>query len=105
MQSQVEEEMTTDELVALVSEVASSVSDGEEVVDEPDGIEDVVTAPSLVDMRQQLKRFAAFMADNPQVTAQDELVLQRFSDKVAKMLVARVNHRQQQSITDYFNRF
>ena len=84
MQSQVEEEMTTDELVALVSEVASSVSDGEEVVDEPDGIGDVVTAPSLVDMRQQLKGF---------------------SDKVAKMLVARVNHRQQQSITDYFNRF
>ena len=105
MQSQVEEEMTTDELVALVSEVASSVSDGEEVVDEPDGIEDVVTAPSLVDMRQQLKGFAAFMADNPQFTAQDELFLQRFSNKVAKMLVARVNHRQQQSITDYFNRF
>ena len=71
-------------------------------VDSCDKVEEIVTAPSLLDMRQQLRGFAAFMADNPQFTAEDENVLQRFTDKVAKMLVSRVNHRQQQSITSYF---
>ncbi|DBB02973.1 TPA: hypothetical protein ACH3X1_013564 [Trebouxia sp. C0004] len=47
-----------------------------------------------------LKGFAAFMADNQQFTARDELMLQRWQDRVAKMLVTRVtraraNHRQQ----------
>ena len=59
--------------------------------------------PSLTLMRQQLKGFATFMADNPQFSAADELVLQRFSDKVAKMLVSRMNHRRQQSITSFFS--
>lgn len=45
----------------------------------------------LHDMKQQLKGFAAFMADNPQFSAEDEITLQRFSDKVAKMLVSRVS--------------
>ena len=56
----------------------------------------------LYDMRQQLKGFATFLADNPQFTAEDENTLQRLTDKVAKMLVSRVNHRRQQNITSYF---
>ena len=54
-------------------------------------------------MRQQLKGFATFVAENPQFSAADEIVLQKFSDKVAKMLVTCVNHRHQQSITSYFS--
>ena len=54
-------------------------------------------------MGRQLKGFAAFMADNPQFSAADEMVLQRYSDRVAKMLVSRVNRRRQQNITCYFS--
>ena len=84
-------------------------SDAPETTDIPsdadsnDEVEEIVTAPSLSDMRQQLKVLATFMADNPQFSAADEMVLQKFSDKVAKMLVTRMNHRHQQSITSYFS--
>ncbi|DBA92248.1 TPA: hypothetical protein ACH3X1_015955 [Trebouxia sp. C0004] len=71
-------------------------------VDSSDEVEEVVTAPSLSDARQHLKGLAAFMTDNPQFSAADEMAVQRISDKVAKMLVSRVNHRRQQSITSYF---
>ena len=53
-------------------------------------------------MGRQLKGFAAFMADNPQFSAADEMA-QRYSDRVAKMLVSRVNHRRQQNITCFFS--
>lgn len=97
-----EQEKTTAELVALVSD-APEVTDMADDADSSDEVEEIVTAPSLTLMRQQLKGFATFMADNPQFSAADELVLQRFSDKVAKMLVSRVNHRRQQSITSFFS--
>ena len=45
---------------------------------------------------------ATFMADNPQFTAKDEMTLQAVTDKVARMVVARVNHQKQQSISNYF---
>ena len=96
-----EQEKTTAELVALVSDVPE-VTDMTDEADSSDEVEEIVKAPSLPVMRQQLKGFAAFMADNPQFSSADEMVLQRFSDKVAKMLVSRVNHRRQQSITSFF---
>ncbi|DBA91092.1 TPA: hypothetical protein ACH3X1_016057 [Trebouxia sp. C0004] len=98
--TQVERDLTDDELVALVTDKppAESVED----ISDCELIEDVVSAPSLPEMRQQLKGFAAFMADNQQFTAGGELMLQRWQDRVAKMLVTRANHRQQQSITSYF---
>ena len=65
-------------------------------------IEDNVPAPSLLVARQQLKGLATFMADNPQFTAKDEMTLQAVIDKVARMVVARVNHQKQQSISNYF---
>ncbi|KAL3157345.1 hypothetical protein ABBQ32_011828 [Trebouxia sp. C0010 RCD-2024] len=43
-------------------------------------------------MRQQLKGFAAFLADSPQFTAQDVLTVQKLCDKALKMLVSRVQH-------------
>ena len=82
---------------------APEVTDMADDADSSDDVEEIVTAPSLTLMRQQLKGFATFMADNPQFSAADELVLQRFSDKVAKMLVSRVNYRRQQSITSFFS--
>lgn len=98
--TQVEQDLTDDELVALVTDKpqAESVEDTSDC----ELIEDLVSAPSLPEMRQQLKGFAAFMADNQQFTAGDELMLQKWQDRVAKMLVTHVNHRQQQSITSYF---
>jgi len=42
------------------------------------------------------------MADNPQFTAKREVALQVLTDKVAKVVVSRVNHRSQQSIRSYF---
>ena len=50
-----------------------------------------------------MKGFATFVAENSQFSAADEMVLQKLSDKVAKMLVTRVNHGHQQSITSYFS--
>ena len=94
--------MTDDELVALVSDAPEEAECADDI-DSCDEVEEVVTAASLPDMRQQLKGFAAFMADNPQFSAADEMALQRFSDKVAKMLVTRVNNRRQQNITSYFS--
>ena len=88
-------------LVALVSDPPESTEAAADV-DSSDEVEELVCAPSLHDMRHQLKGFAAFMADNPQFTAEDENILQRFTDKVAKMLVSRANHRRQQNITSYF---
>ena len=95
-------DLTDDELIALVSDAPDpKPADNLEEDLDFDMVEAVVTAPPLLEMRQQLARFSAFMADNPQFTAQDEL--QRWTDKVARMLVSRVNHRQQQSITSYFH--
>lgn len=62
----------------------------------------ITPAPSLIVMEQQLKGFATFMADNPQFTARDEMALQLLTDKVAKMVVSRVNHQSQQSIRSCF---
>ena len=99
-----ERELTNSELVALVSETPPDDNvDMPNDVDSSDEVEDIVQAPSLIEMGRQLKGFAAFMADNPQFSAADEMVLQRFSDRVAKMLVSRVNHRRQQNITSYFS--
>ena len=59
-----------------------------------------MTSPSLPEMRQQLKEFAAFVAvscPNPQVSAADEMALQRFTDKVANRLVSRVDYLISQS--------
>ena len=88
--------------MALVSD-APETTDISSDTDCDDEVEEIVAAPSLSDMRQQLKGFATFMAENPQFSAADEMVLQKFSDKVAKMLVTRVNHMHQQSITSYFS--
>ena len=92
-----ERELTTAELVALVSESPRS-ADMTDDDDSSDEVEEVVQAPSLIEMGRQLKGFAAFMADNPQFSAADEMVLQRYSDRVATMLVSRVNHRRQQTV-------
>ena len=92
--------MTTVELVALVSESPRS-ADTTDDDDSSDEVEEFVQAPSLIERGRQLKGFAAFMADNSQFSAADEMVLQRYSDRVAKMLVSRVNHRRQQNITSY----
>ncbi|DBA74381.1 TPA: hypothetical protein ACH3X1_011145 [Trebouxia sp. C0004] len=100
-EQEVERELTTAELVALVSDEPET-SEMADDVDSSDEVEEVVTAPSLSDARQHLKGLAAFLTDNPQFSAADEMAVQRLSDKVAKMLVSRVNHRRQQSITSYF---
>ena len=51
------------------------VSDAPETIDIPsdcnDEVEEIVAAPSLSDMRQQLKGFATFVAENPQFSAAD----------------------------------
>ena len=66
-----ERELTTVELVALVSESPRS-ADMTDDDDSSDEVEEVVQAPSLIEMGRQLKGFAAFMADNPQFSAADE---------------------------------
>ena len=59
------------------------VSDAPETTDIPsdtdcdDEVEEIVAAPSLSDMRQQLKGFATFVAENPQFPAAYEMLLQK----------------------------
>lgn len=101
---QVEADLTDEQLVASVNdsvEIAEAIEE-----DDSHYVEEIIIAPSLSVMRQQLKRFAAFMADNPQFTAEDEMTLQVFVDKVAKMVISRINNRkqqQQQSIGSCFS--
>ena len=59
--------------------------------------------PSLNVMRQQLKGFAAFMADNAQFRPRGAMALQVLTDKNAKTMVFAVDHRSQQSMRSYIS--
>lgn len=95
-----EQDLTDQELVALVNEEPPS-SESESDVEE-EFVEEVIRAPSLRDAKQQLKGLAVLLADNPQFSAQDEMVLQRLAIKVSKMTCSRINQRRQQSITAFY---
>ena len=69
---------------------------------EEEFVEEVIRAPSLRDAKQQLNGLAVLLADNPQFSAQDEMVLQRLAIKVSKMTCSRINQRRQQSITAFY---
>ena len=100
-EQEVEADLTDDQLLDLLDD-SSGPAEPIEEDDESGDIEDHVPAPSLLVARQQLKGLATFMADNPQFTTKDEMSLQATIDKVARMVVARVNHQKQQSISTYF---
>ena len=100
-EQEVEADLTDDQLLDLLDD-SSGPAEPIEEDDESGDIEDHVPAPSLLVARQQLKGLATFLADNPQFTAKDEMSLQATIDKVARMVVARVNHQKQQSISTYF---
>ena len=100
-EQEVEADLTDDQLLDLLDDSSGPAEPIEE--EESGDIEDHVPAPSLLVARQQLKGLATFMADNPQFTAKDEMALQATIDKVARMVVARVNHQKQQSISTYFS--
>jgi len=53
--------------------------------------------------KQQLKGLAVFLADNPQFSAQDGMLLQMLATKVSKMTVSRINQSHQQNITAFFS--
>ena len=95
--------MSTADLIDMVTDPADSNTNPAASDDELDDVEEVVAALSLKDARRYFKALATFVADNTEYTAQDELYFQRLSDKAAKMLVTRINQRQQQSITSYFS--
>ena len=84
--------MSTQELVDMVNsdDAAESNAHAADSDDELDGIEEVVKAPSLKDARQHFKALAAFMAENPEFTAQDEVYFHKLSNKAAKMVVSRL---------------
>ena len=84
-----EQDLTDQELVAFVSEDPAD-SDSDLDVEE-EFVEEIIRAPSLRDARQQLKGLAVFLADNPQFSAQDEMLLQMLATKVSKMTVSRIN--------------
>ena len=87
--------MSDEELVAFLNEdPADSDSDSD--------VEEVIKAPSLHDARQQLKGLAVFLADNPQFSAQDEMLLQMLAT-MSKMTVSRINQSRQQNITGFFS--
>jgi len=70
---------------------------------EEEFVEETIKAPSLCDARQQLKGLAVFLADNPQFSAQDGMLLQMLATKVSKMTVSRINQSHQQNITAFFS--
>jgi len=43
------------------------------------------------------------LADNPQFSAQDGMLLQMLATKVSKMTVSRINQSHQQNITAFFS--
>ena len=86
--------------MALVSEAAET-TDIPVDADIDDKVEDNVTALSLPDICQQLKGFATFTADNLLCSA--KMVLQKFSDKVAKTLVTHIILRHQQRTAFYLS--
>ena len=101
---QVEQDLTDDDLVALICDDESSDSDK---ADDDDSVadeyaEEVITCPSLKETKQLLKRLAVFVADNCQFSAQEEMQVQRLATKVAKMTVSRIDQRQQASIRSFF---
>jgi len=99
--TQVEQDLTDEELVASVNaEPADSDSDSD-INDE--FVEETIKAPSLRDARQQLKGLAVFLADNPQFSGQDEMQLQMLAIKVSKMTVSRIKQSRQQNITAFFS--
>ena len=81
-------------MVAFVNEDPAD-SDSDSDVEE-EFVEEVIKAPSLHDASQQLKGLAVFLADNPQFSAQDEMLLQMLATKVSKMAVSRINQSRQQ---------
>lgn len=83
----------------MVTDSVESDADAVPSDDELDDVEEIVKAPSLKDARQPFRSLAAFLADNTEYTAQDEVFFQRLIDKAAQMGVTRINQRQQQSIT------
>ena len=95
-----EQDLTDQELVAFVSEDPAD-SDSDSDVEE-EFVEEIIRAPSLQDARQQLKGLAVFLADNPQFSAQDEMLLQMLVTKVSKMTVSSINQSRQQNITAFF---
>ena len=92
---QIERELTADELVALVSEPPETTDMTDDVDNCDIAIEEIVTAPSLAQMRQQLTGFAAFMADSPQFTADDEMAMHSFTKccfLVSINAISKVSH-------------
>lgn len=92
---QVEHDLTDDEL--LYQMPLSPLS--QQLMYTAHEVEEVVVAPSLHDMKQQLKGFAVAASDNSHFSAEDENTLKRFSDKVAKVLVSRVSQQIHMYIT------
>ena len=66
-------------------------------------VEEVIKAPSLHDARQQLQGLPVVLADNPQFSAEDEMLLQMLATKVSKMTVSRISQSCQQNITAFFS--
>jgi len=103
--TQVEQDLTDEELVAFIDEEPADSDSDSDINDE--FVEETIKAPSLRDARQQLKGLAVFLADNPQFSGQDEMQLQmlaiKFDFKVSKMTVSRINQSRQQNITAFFS--
>ncbi len=79
--TQVEQDLTDEELVAFVNEEPADSDSDSDINDE--FVEETIKAPSLRDAGQQLKGLAVFLADNPQFSGQDEIQLQMLAIKVS----------------------
>lgn len=75
---------------------------GEEGLDENEEPEPEPQKVTLAEARQHAKALAVFIGDQHEFSAQDQLMLQRWSNKLAKMTVQRFLNRQQTTITSYF---
>jgi len=53
--------------------------------------------------QDKLKGLTVFLADNPQFSTQDGMLLQMLATKVSKMTVSRINQSRQQNITAFFS--
>lgn len=83
--------MSPEDVVGMVTDADESDTNAASRNDELDGVEEVVQASPLKKARQQFRSLAAFLADNTDDTAQDEVSFQRLLDKAAKMGVTRIN--------------
>lgn len=89
---EVEADLTDEQLLDHLIDPSESAEVVEEDNDSAE-VEDYVPAPSLLVARQQLRGLATVMAEYPQFTAKEEMAHQATIDKVARMVVSRVNHQ------------